>query len=216
VTKMSRERDRGLSREGSGYGSTGTIWSEDRLSSREVERVRKWVNEREREGRKENVVIRGVEMPEEVTSEKKRRIEWVKGLIRNKIGVECEISDVKKSGPVIVVRIVGEEGKKKVMSNKYKLKGGNMFIENDLSYEERKVQEKMNRWAKEKRAEGVEVKVGRGRLRLRGKWIGWEEIEREEREKRKEELVRRGEERERKEGREEDHGRLGEEERNFG
>jgi len=174
------------------------------------------VLEREREGRKENVVIRGVEMPEEVTSEKKKRIEWVKGLIRNKIGVECEISDVKKCGPVIVVRIVGEEGKKKVMSNKYKLKGGNVFIENDLSYEERKVQEKMNRWAREKRAEGVEVKVGRGRLRLRGKWIGWEEIEREEREKREEELVRRGEERERKEGREEDYGRLGEEERNFG
>jgi len=163
------------------------------LSSREVERVRKWVNEREREGRKENVVIRGVEMPEEVTSEKKKRIEWVKELIRNKIGVECEISDVKKSGPVIVARIVGEEGKKKVMSNKYKLKGGKIFIENDLSFEERKIQEKMNRWAKGKRAEGVEVKVGRGRLRIRGKWKGWEEIEREEREKREEELVRRGE-----------------------
>jgi len=27
----------------------GTIWSEDRLCNKEVEKVRKWVNERERE-----------------------------------------------------------------------------------------------------------------------------------------------------------------------
>jgi len=59
------EGGKGVSREGSRYASSGTIWSEDRLSSREVERVRKWVNERDREERKDNIVIRGVDMPVE-------------------------------------------------------------------------------------------------------------------------------------------------------
>jgi len=45
------------------------------------------------------------------------------------------------------------------MKNKYKLKGGRLFIENDLSFEERKVQEKLSRWAKEIRNKETEVKV---------------------------------------------------------
>jgi len=46
----SSEDERGLSwSKGSrNYDSTGTMWSEDRLSSREVDKIRKWVNEKER------------------------------------------------------------------------------------------------------------------------------------------------------------------------
>jgi len=67
------------------------------------------------------------------------------------------------------------------MRNKYKLKGERIFMENDLTYEERKVQEKMGRWAREKRAGGMEVKVRRGRLKIGSRWVTWEEIERERR-----------------------------------
>jgi len=88
---------------------------------------------------------------------------------------------VRRSGPVIVARIQREKGKKEIMKNKYKQKGERIFIENDLTYEERKVQEKMGRWAKEKRVGGVEVKIGRGRVKIGNRWITWEEIEREER-----------------------------------
>jgi len=84
------------------------------------------------------------------------------------------VREVRRSGPVIVARIEGEEGKKEIMRNKYK--GERIFIENDLTYEERKIQEKMGRWARDERVRGVEVKVGRG-----SRWISWEEIEREER-----------------------------------
>lgn len=47
------------------------------------------------------------------------------------------------------------------MRNKFKLKGEKIFIKNDLSWEERKIQDKINRWAKteRKRAEG------KGRIR---------------------------------------------------
>jgi len=46
---------------GSRYGgSSTTIWSEDRLCNREVEKIRKWVGEKKREERRENIVLRGV------------------------------------------------------------------------------------------------------------------------------------------------------------
>jgi len=39
-------------------GSSGTVWSEDRLSSKEVDKIRKWVNEKERLERRGNIVLR--------------------------------------------------------------------------------------------------------------------------------------------------------------
>jgi len=57
------ERGESVSK-GSRYGgSTGTIWSEDRLSNREVEKIRKWVSEKERMVRRENIVLRGIALP---------------------------------------------------------------------------------------------------------------------------------------------------------
>lgn len=37
------------------------------------------------------------------------------------------------------------------MANKNRLRGERVFIENDLSWKERKIQEKVYRWAKEKK-----------------------------------------------------------------
>lgn len=74
--------------------------------------------------------------------------------------------ECRNSGPVIVAKFENEEKKKEVMRNKNKLKEDNIFIENDLSWEERKQQEKINRWAREKRGKEVEVKIGLDRVRL--------------------------------------------------
>jgi len=213
MDKRSRsERESGTYRKGSRTGSMGTIWSEDRLSNKEVEKVRKWVKEKEREERKGNIILREVTMPVEIEGERKKRQEWVKELIKNKVGVECDVGEVRKSGPVIVAKIINEEGKKDIMKKKYKLKREKLFIENDLSYEERKVQEKMNRWAKGKMSIGIEVKLGRGRVKIRDRWIAWEDIEREEREK--EEMRR--EERERSQREESLSGEIGRMRQDFG
>lgn len=68
-----------------------------------------------------------------------------------------------------MVKIENNEKKKEIMKNKYKLKGEKIFIENDLSQEERKTQEKINRQTKEKKEKGEEVKVGMGRVKINGK-----------------------------------------------
>jgi len=95
--------------------------------------------------------------------------------------MDCRIKEVRKSGPVIIVKMDSEKRKKEIMKMKSKLKGDRLFIENDLSFEERKVQEKLSRWAKKRRSKEMKIKIGRGRARYRGKWVTWEEIEKEER-----------------------------------
>lgn len=71
------------------------------------------------------------------------------------------------------------------MLHKNKLKGERIFIDNDLSWKERKTQEEMNRWTKVQRGKGKKIKVGLGRVKVKGIWRYWEEIKQKE-EKRKE------------------------------
>jgi len=63
----------------------------------------------------------------------------VKEVIRKKLGIECKVNEVRKSGPVIIVKLDSEERKKEIIKNKSKLKGDSLFIENDLNFEERKM-----------------------------------------------------------------------------
>lgn len=153
-----------FSRRGSSYN--GSRYSEDRLSERKVKYIRKWVVDKEKEERKCNIVIKDKTSWKEGENGK----EWVESFIKEKLGVQCKVTECRNSGFVIVAKIENEEKKKEVMRNKNKLKGDNIFIENDLSWEERRLQERINRWAREKRMKGVEVKIGLGRVRIAGIW----------------------------------------------
>lgn len=50
----------------------------------------------------------------------------------------------KLSGAVIIVKLENKTQKKKIMINKSRLKGESAYIENDLCWEDRKIQEKIN------------------------------------------------------------------------
>jgi len=159
--------------------SEGEVSVGSGLSVREIERIKRWVTEKDREERKRNVIIKGIRMPKEVGNDRKKCINWVTDLLKDKIGLEVKVVGCRESGTVVVVKLEDDEEKKKVMRNKYRLKGNSFFIENDLSWEERNVQGKINKWAKEQRGKGLDIKVGIGRVRVKGIWRGWEEIEKE-------------------------------------
>lgn len=69
---------------------------------------------------------------------------------------------------MIIVRLENKEVKKEMMRNKFKLKGEKIFIENNLSWEKRKIQEKINRSIKKQKEKSLEVKVGLARVRVKG------------------------------------------------
>lgn len=68
-----------------------------------------------------------------------------------------------------------QEEKTKVMQSKSKLKGKNIFIDNDLTENESCVQKKLREVATKERQEGKTVKVGYKKLIIEGKdWL-WDD-----------------------------------------
>lgn len=167
-----------------GRGSRATsvlsVMSEDRFSERDVGRLKRLITEKDKEERKNNIAIKGIELPKEIGEDRKGRVEWAKRFLKEKIGIECNIEQCKKNGTVIIVKLDREETKREVMKNKNKLKGGTVFIENDLTWEERRKQERISRWVKIQKEKGKEVKVGIGRVKIGNVWRLWADIEREE------------------------------------
>lgn len=155
------------------YRSTRSCGNESRLSDREVGRLKRWVTEKDREERKKNIVIKGIKIPKDIEGDRKGSEKWIEDWIKTKIGVDMKVEGYRVSGTVLVVKIESEDRKKEIMSNKNKLKGERIFIENDLSWEERKIQEKMNRWAKEKKRERIS---GKNRIRQDKNRSGMESV----------------------------------------
>jgi len=89
-----REGARGLSstgsvRENSSVRSEGGESAGSRL--REVEKIRRWVMDKNREDRKRNIVIKGLRIPREVGNDRKKCIEWASELIMDKLCVDAKV-----------------------------------------------------------------------------------------------------------------------------
>lgn len=59
-------------------------------------------------------------------------------LSKSRLKVNCNIIRVKISGPVIIAKISKKKDKRTVMKNKNMLKEGNIFIENNIIWQNRK------------------------------------------------------------------------------
>lgn len=138
-----------------GGGATGSQWSllsgQSRfsacLSEREIKLMKRVVNERDRRERENNLVIKGWRCQESDL------MEGVKNFFKEKIGFEGKVEAAWISGGVTVVK-VGSQEKVEIMKRKSKLAGSRIFIENDLAFEDRKRQEDIHRWVREKKEKG--------------------------------------------------------------
>lgn len=72
-------------------------------------------------------------------------------MIKEKIGIECKVINCWNSGTVIIVKLQSEKREREIMRNKHRLKGDMIFIENDLSWKKRRIQERINRWVKDRK-----------------------------------------------------------------
>jgi len=77
--------------------SMESIGTDSRLSCREVDRLKKWLNDKEREVRRNNVIVRGIRIPKEIEKDRKEIREWTKSLIKEKIGVDCKVIGCRES-----------------------------------------------------------------------------------------------------------------------
>ena len=57
----------------------------------------------------------------------------------------------------------------------FRSKGSKIYINHDLSREDRDVQSKLREIARQERKQGAEVRLGFRKIRINGNWIKWEQ-----------------------------------------
>lgn len=108
------------------------------FTERKMKIIRKLVNERDKRDREDNIVIEGWRIGEENIKQN------VEKLLKEKIGYQGIIETAQKRGAVVVAK-VDTEYKIGIMKNKGMLAGTKIYVENDLSWKERKKQELINK-----------------------------------------------------------------------
>ena len=152
----------------------------DGLTKREVFKMKKMLHEKDRLERACNIVLKGVN--DQIGAIEKNKNEegqnnykeWAEKFLAMKLGIKTIIVSTRASGGrerVIIAKLENEEEKRRVMMNKSKLKGTKIYIENDLSFEERRKQEEIKKWAFERKTKGLKVKIGIGRVCVEEQWI---------------------------------------------
>lgn len=125
----------------------------DRRELEERIRSLEWQNEnKERKGRKRNIIIKVVQGKEEDIEKE------IKEFIKDNIEVEVELRKAKimRSGgsrQIIVAKLSKWDEKKEIMIRERNLKQG-VYVEDDLTREERIIQNELRKVAREQREKG--------------------------------------------------------------
>ncbi|XP_017879159.1 trichohyalin-like, partial [Ceratina calcarata] len=124
----------------------------------EVKRIHRKLEERERREKKNKIVIRGLEVPKREAKEKTRQFLMEEFGVKEGI-VGIEIIGGGEIAKVSIVEMENWEAKQEVMKKKGKLRGKRIYIDHDMTQEERRVQKLLREKAREEINEGREAKA---------------------------------------------------------
>lgn len=139
-----------------------------------MEKVERNLEEKEKEEKRNNIVIRGVEI-EEAGAEKE-----VEKMMKDKLNIEIkvkqvEIRNTRNNKKLAIVKIMDYEDKRKVMREKRKLKGTRVYIDDDRTEQEQKIQIIIKKRAIEEKNNGNNVKIGFKKIWINGEEWKWNE-----------------------------------------
>lgn len=130
------------------------------------------VENMEKEKRKNNVVITGIEIDAKDEESKQLVEKWME----KELGVYRKIKEVIKiTQDKMLVKMENFEDKMELLINKRKLKGKQIYIDNDLSPQERNIQRKLRLEAVKLREEGKSVKIRHMHIMVDGKRMTYNE-----------------------------------------
>lgn len=148
------------------------LWKEEKeqLINR-IEILEKNAEREEKEKRKNNIIIKGVSTEHEAK-------QTVEKLFTETLGVQSKIIDAFKINKpdkkgILLVKMENWHMKQEVMKMKNKLKGSQIYIEHDLTNEERKIQWEIRNIAKEENAKGKQTRIGFKKLIINGEEFVW-------------------------------------------
>jgi hypothetical protein len=137
--------------------------------------IEKKMEKREKKEKKNNVIITGI-------GRTRGNIErGVEEWLEREGGVKVNVKEAFKvnKDKMKLAKIESWE-QKNIMLNKSKLKerkGERMYIDYDLTNEERKTQDKLKEVAREERDRGKRMKIGYRKIQINGEWFIWDERE---------------------------------------
>lgn len=172
------EKNKRMERNIEEFGRKGGLEKIDNKNEdRRLRMVEINLDKRERELKRENIVIKGIRV-QGVEIEKEIEELWETMEIRAEVKEVRKIGRVDKEGRgMVLVKMRGREEKRKVFEGKRKLKGRLERIEDDMTLEERKVKWKLENVAAEERRKGRRVRLGYMRMWIEEKLLRWDEIE---------------------------------------
>lgn len=141
----------------------------------EVRRLKSAMEEIEKKERRNNLVIRGLK--KEKKSIKETAMEFLEKEFGAKEGVKRMHAVGKEGKEVIIIEMKSWEQKEEIMREKKKLGSRRIYIDHDMTEEEREVQRKLRERAKKEKADGRMVKVGYKKIEIQGKKYVWSEEE---------------------------------------
>lgn len=146
---------------------------EVKMTQQRMESVEDRLEKYDKDNKKKNIVIRGLKIEETESNEIKENIE---SFIKKNIQVNARVVSVHKIGEEMwVAQMNSFENKIEVMKNKKKLRGykkAKVYVDSDLTVNERETQKKIIDIAKMERQKGRKVRIGYNRINIDGvDWI---------------------------------------------
>lgn len=172
IEKLKESRDllkeelRVVKEERKGMDREEQVVDKDRMSQME----RKW-EMKEREERKENVIIKGMDTRGEIKEKVNELLDTMKE------GIRTDEVRILKHGydGMVWMKLKSSEERRMILENKNKLRGRREWVEKDLTWEERRVQWKLRSMAAKMRVNDKRVRVDHGKIWVEEKWWFWVE-----------------------------------------
>jgi len=132
---------------------------------------------KERGDRRRNLIVKGLKGGKGNMKEQVEDV--IKGL---GMRVEEKVEEVRRieggkreKGDMVIVKMATKEAKREIMANKWRLRGKEIWIEEDLTWEERRINWRARRVALERGWKGSSVRIGQGGAWIGGEWWTWDE-----------------------------------------
>lgn len=137
-----------------------------------VEQLEIKMNMQEKEKRKLNLILKGTQIN---GTEIKNDIQH---LLENRLGIKIKIVEAyniskNKTRDVLLAQVENMHQKQEILRNKNKFTGSNIYVENDLTVEERKIQSEIRKIGKMEKEKGKNVRIGYRKITIDGIRFNW-------------------------------------------
>lgn len=151
----------------------GTRVTSIERSYADVAKCTAWIERADKESRKLNLLVKGLEVAGDNLLSEMNRFFETKFELKNKI---MEARQISREKNVILVKTVDWASKLEILKNKGdRLKNQKIFIDRDLTEKERRIDYKAREFAKSERMKGRSVGMGYQKVRSDGVWFQWSE-----------------------------------------